>query len=154
MIAQICGKIIQKGNNNILLDVSGITYEVLVPAIIMERINDTASEEGVVRLVTYHYLQVEPSRSRPILVGFINEIERDFFIEFITVSGIGPRAALKAINQPISRIAQAIDEGDSGFLCSLPGIGRQRAKEVVAKLQSRIGKFGLIRDKDAKAVSL
>ena len=43
-------------------------------------------------------------------------------------------------------IAKAIDEGDLAFLKSLPGIGEQRAKEIVAKLQNKVGKFGLIQD--------
>jgi Holliday junction DNA helicase RuvA len=92
-------------------------------------------------------LQAEPNKSKPVLIGFLNEIERDFFEQFITVSGIGPRAAIKALNQPISRIAKAIDDSDVKFLCGLPGIGQQRAKEIIAKLQGKVGKFGLIQDK-------
>ncbi|MFA6385037.1 MAG: helix-hairpin-helix domain-containing protein, partial [Candidatus Omnitrophota bacterium] len=68
----------------------------------------------------------------------------------ITVSGIGPRAAVRALNKPISAIARAIDEGDIVFLKTLPGIGQQRAKEIVAKLQNKVGKFGLIQDGAAK----
>ncbi|HLD82509.1 MAG TPA: Holliday junction branch migration protein RuvA, partial [Candidatus Omnitrophota bacterium] len=101
----------------------------------------------------YHYHQVEPSKSTPVLIGFLNEIEKEFFEIFITVSGIGPRAALKALNQPISLIAKAIDEGDTNFLRSLPGIGQQRAKEIVAKLQNKVGKFGLIQDEVVKTVN-
>jgi Holliday junction DNA helicase RuvA len=102
--------------------------------------------------VTYHYHQVEPSKSTPVLIGFQNNIEKDFFQVFITVSGIGPRAALKALNKPISMIAKAIDEGDVKFLRSLPGIGEQRAKEIVAKLQNKVGRFGLIQDSKIKEV--
>jgi Holliday junction DNA helicase RuvA len=80
------------------------------------------------------------------LIGFLNEIEKEFFEIFITVSGIGPRAALKALSEPISLIARAIDEADTNFLKSLPGIGQQRAKEIIAKLQNKVGKFGLIQD--------
>jgi Holliday junction DNA helicase RuvA len=43
-------------------------------------------------------------------------------------------------------IAKAIDEADTHFLKSLPGIGQQRAKEIIAKLQNKVGKFGLIQD--------
>jgi Holliday junction DNA helicase RuvA len=107
---------------------------------------DEFSQDGQIKLITYHYLQAEPSKSIPILIGFINEIEKEFFELFITVSGIGPRAALKALNKPISLIAKAINDADSALLCSLPGIGRQRAKEIIAKLQGKMGKFGLIQD--------
>ena len=95
---------------------------------------------------TYHYLQVEPSKGFPFLIGFLNEIEKEFFEKFITVSGIGPKAAVRALKAPISLIARAIDMGDVSFLKSLPGIGEQRAKEIVAKLQGKVGKFGLIQD--------
>ena len=81
------------------------------------------------------------------MVGFINEIEKDFFEKFITVSGIGPRAAVKALNRPISEIARAINDGNLEYLRTLPGIGLQRGKEIIAKLQGKIGRFGLIQDK-------
>ena len=107
----------------------------------------------MISLKTYHYLQTEPSKTTPVLIGFLNDIEKDFFEIFITVSGIGPRAALKAINKPISQIAKAIDEADIAFLKSLPGIGEQRAKEIIAKLQNKVGRFGLIQDGALKTVS-
>lgn len=150
MIARISGKIIEKGVNYLLIDVGGISYEVLIPAAVMQRLQDNISQDQKIDLITYHYSQLEPSKSTPVLIGFLNEIEKEFFQVFITVSGIGPRAALKALNQPISLIAQAIDNGDISFLKSLPGIGQQRAKEVVAKLQNKVGKFALLRDAHTK----
>lgn len=147
MIARIQGKLKEKGQNYLLIDIGGITYEVLLPVTSMQRLDEAVTPDGTVSLVTYHYYQMEPSRGIPVLIGFLNEVEKEFFQSFITVSGIGPRAALKALNQPISLIAKAIDEGDLDFLRSLPGIGQQRAKEVVAKLQNKVGKFGLLRDR-------
>jgi len=146
MICRICGKVIEKGTNYISVDIGGICYEVLMPQTVMQRLKDNIGPDNSVSLITYHYLQVEPSKSTPVLVGFLNEIEKEFFEIFITVSGIGPRAALKALNQPISLIAKAIDEADIEFLKSLPGIGQQRAREIIAKLQNKVGKFGLIQD--------
>jgi len=146
MIAQISGKIIRQNSNSLLVDVSGICYEVLIPTAIMRRMEKNLDKARPVTLVTYHYHNLEPSKAVPILIGFLNEIERDFFLQFISVSGIGPRAALKALAMPFSTIANAIARGDISFLKSLPGIGQQRAKEIVAKLQARVGKFGLIQD--------
>jgi len=146
MIARICGKVIEKNQNCLIIDVGSISYEIFIPATVMQRLDENISDDGTISLITYHYFQVEPSKSTPILIGFLNEIEKEFFESFITVSGIGPRAALKALNKPISLIARAIDEGDLNFLKSLPGIGQQRAKEIVAKLQNKVGKFGLIQD--------
>ena len=149
MISRISGTIIERGEHYVLISVGGLAYEVWLPVAVEQRLEEAAAQDGTVRLVTYHYLQVDPSRSIPVLIGFINEVEKEFFESFITVSGIGPRAALKALNQPISSIARAIDEADLGFLKSLPGIGQQRAKEIVAKLQHKVGKFGLIKDSQA-----
>lgn len=150
MISRISGKVIEKKQNHLILEISGISYQVFIPATVMQRIDKSIDGDGRLNLVTFHYLQVDPAKSIPVLIGFLNEVEKDFFEIFITVSGIGPRAALKALNKPISLIARAIDEADIAFLKSLPGIGEQRAREIIAKLQNKIGKFGLIQDGKVK----
>jgi len=150
MIYRITGKVLEKGLNYLVLDLGGLSYEVLIPACVMQGIDKAIGTDGRISLLTYHYYQVEQSKSIPVLIGFLNQVEKDFFEIFITVSGIGSRAALKALNQPISLIARAIDEGDLAYLKSLPGIGEQRAKEIVAKLQNKVGKFGLIQDRDTR----
>lgn len=142
MIARIFGKVIKKNSNSIILESGGMHYEVLAAQTVIEKILDNET----IQLVTYHYHHLEPSRSIPVLIGFLNEIEKDFFEKFITVSGIGPRAAIKSLIKPVSLIAKAIDSGDIDFLKSLPGIGQQRAKEIVAKLQGKVGKFALMQD--------
>ena len=146
MIARITGKLIEQKKQSIVLENGGISYEVFLPVITLARLHENLLPENHVHLFTYHYHHLEPSRSIPVLIGFLNEVEREFFEEFITVSGIGPKAALRAINMPISLIAKAIDEADANFLRSLPGIGPQRAKEIIAKLQGKVGRFGLIQD--------
>jgi len=147
MICGITGKLQEKGTNYLILDLCGLSYEVFIPTCVMQGINESTAPDGKISLLTYHYYQVEQAKSIPVLVGFLSRVEKDFFEIFITVSGIGPRAALKALNKPIPSIAKAIDEGDLVFLKSLPGIGEQRAKEIVAKLQNKVGKFGLIKDR-------
>jgi Holliday junction DNA helicase RuvA len=154
MITRISGKVIERGTNFLVIDVNGLSYEVFVPAAVMQRLDENIAADGRISLITYHYFQLEPSRGTPVLIGFMNEVEKEFFEIFITVSGIGPRAALKALNKPISLIARAIDEADTNFLKSLPGIGQQRAREIVAKLQNKVGKFGLIRDSRIKEAPL
>ena len=154
MISRITGKIIERGNNYLVIDTNGLSYQVLLPATVMQRVDGCLSGDGLICLKTFHYLQTDQAKSIPVLIGFINDVEKDFFEVFITVSGIGPRAALKALNKPISEIARAIDEGDLVFLKSLPGIGEQRAKEIIAKLQNKIGRFGLIQDRGNKETSV
>jgi Holliday junction DNA helicase RuvA len=147
MISYISGKIKRRFEECLVIDVQGIAYEVLVPKAVMNILDDNLSPDGSIELVTYHYLHVEPSRSKPILIGFSNEVERDFFEQFITVSGVGPKAAVRALSRPISVIAEAIDAANLGLLRTLPGIGEQRAREIVAKLQGKVGKFCLIQDR-------
>ena len=154
MICRISGKLVDRRENSVILDVNGLSYEVMIPESVMNSLETKVKEDGIISLIVYHYLQVEPSRSYPFLIGFLNEIEKEFFEKFITVSGIGPKAAVRALKVPISTIAQAIDRGDVSFLNSLPGIGTQRAKEIVAKLQGKVGKFGLIQDGEYVETSL
>jgi len=147
MISRLRGVVREMGDAQLLMDVNGICYEVFVPPAVQRALPERIGPSGELELVTYHYQQLEVGRGIPVLIGFLNEIEREFFERFITVAGIGPKAALKALTQPIPIIAQAIDEGDLSLLKSLPGIGDQRAREIVAKLQGKVGKFGLIQAK-------
>src|ERR1700688_1170991 len=149
MIIGIKGKITFISEAAITLEANGLSYEILTPISVLQRVKENQDSDGNIRLITYHYYQMTPSSGVPVLVGFLNEVERDFFLEFIKVSGIGPRAAVKALNRAIGEIAQAIDRGDTKFLKTLPGIGEQKAKEIVAKLQGKMGKFTLMKDRVA-----
>lgn len=154
MITRISGKIIDQLNNSLFIHVGGFCYEVLVPPAIMQAVPSLYDEENNITLKTYHYYQNEPSRSVPVLIGFMNDLEKEFFELFITVSGIGPKAAVRALAVPISSIVEAIDNADYGLLQSLPGIGKQRAREIVAKLQGKVSKFGLIKKNPPQNISL
>ncbi|MBV8297929.1 MAG: hypothetical protein JO083_00005, partial [Candidatus Eremiobacteraeota bacterium] len=65
---------------------------------------------------------------------------------------IGPKSAARAFSAPMARIARAIDEGDHAFLKTLPGIGQQKARDIVAKLQGKVARFLLIQDAPRRAV--
>ena len=148
MISRLHGTLMDRKEMTAFVQTNGLTYEILVPYAIMRTLDRYVGSDGSIQFVTFHYHHVEPSRSVPILIGFMNDVERDFFETFITVSGIGPKAAVRAINQPIPLIARAIDDGNLEFLRTLPGIGPQRAKEIVAKLQGKVGKYALMPDGD------
>jgi len=151
MISHISGKIKKKKDSSIVVEIGGMCYEILVPPIVMKSIDKAKSEDGNINLVTFHYYQMEPSKAVPVLIGFLNEIEKEFFELFITVSGVGPKAACRALSQSFSVIAEGIDRGDISLLKTLPGIGEQRAREIIAKLQGKVGKFALIQDRFAEA---
>lgn len=147
MICKIAGKIIQRNESSLLVDVQGIGYEVFIPKGVIASFK---KDDDYGEFVTFHYYQSDPSKSVPVLIGFLNQVEKEFFEKFITVSGIGPKAAVRAISEPIADIARAIDRADINFLKKLPGIGTQRAREIIAKLQGKVGKFGLIQSSAEK----
>ena len=145
MISRMNGKLLKKSENELLLDVGGIGYEISIPLTVFNELKDKNIGDSV-ELITFYYLANDPARSIPVLIGFMNQLEKEFFSSFITVSGVGPKAAIRALNKPISMIIQAIESGDSKFLKGLSGIGEQRAKQIIAKLQGKVGRFGLIKD--------
>lgn len=154
MISQIRGKIKSKKEGRVLVEMSGgLCYDVLVPEATMRLVEIQNNEGEDTSFITYHYFQTDHSKSIPVLIGFLSEIEKEFFEKFITVSGVGPKAACRALSLPISEIADAIDRADLVFLKTLPGIGEQRAKEIIAKLQGKVGKFGLIQDRSIKTTA-
>lgn len=146
MISHISGKIKKRKDLSIVVDLDGLSYEVLIPPVVMKSIDSACSADGHINLITFHYYQMDQSKAVPVLIGFLNEIEKEFFEQFITVSGIGPKAACRALSLSFSTIAEAIDKGDAALLKTLPGIGEQKAREIIAKLQGKVGKYGLIRD--------
>jgi holliday junction DNA helicase RuvA len=148
MITELAGRIAELNDASLVLNIGGVYYEIHVLKTVLEDMRDKAVGDEV-RIVIYHYVQTDPSKSIPMLLGFRNKIEREFFIKFTSVSGIGPKAALRALSVPISQIAQAIDATDVAFLKTLPGVGEQRAREIIAKLQGKVGRFGLIQDSKA-----
>ena len=94
----------------------------------------------------YSVVNLEGNSGRFTYYGFTNAIEREFFEALLTVASIGPRSAARAFSQPMSSIAGAIDRADHAYLRSLPGIGQQKARDIVAKLQGKVAKFLLIQD--------
>ncbi len=150
MISRIKGKIKDITELSVLLETGNLTYEILIPSAVMNSIDNNNGED--IELITYHYYQTDPSKSVPVLIGFLNQIEKEFFERFISVSGVGPKAACRALTLPFSTIADGIDSADITLLKSLPGIGEQKAKEIIAKLQGKVGKFGLIQDRGVTKV--
>lgn len=146
MIRYIEGKLLKKEEDRVVVLANGVGYEILLPAIVRKTFaSKRAGEDGEIIKLYIYYHQTE-RQPKPLLIGFNFEPEKEFFEKFITVSGIGPKAAVKALSTPITKIVKAIAQGDLDTLKSLPGIGEQRAKEIIAKLQKKVGKFGLIQE--------
>jgi len=99
-----------------------------------------------ISLFIIHYLDGNPAHGRmtPRLIGFLTEVEREFFELFCSVDGVGIKKALRAMVRPVSDIATAIEEQDLESLSSLPGIGSATAERIVAKLRRKVPKFALM----------
>jgi holliday junction DNA helicase RuvA len=152
LISYIRGRLAIRNDTDVILWAGGIGYDVLVPATVMQGLlKRSEAEREDVTLVTFHYYENNQSRIIPRLIGFSNEVEREFFELFITVANMGPKTAVRALTQSFHSIAEAIESGSHKELSSLPGIGDKKARQIVATLQGKAGKFALIRDEDVAA---
>lgn len=148
MIASITGRLRRKDEDRIVLETGGLGYEVLLPPIVMRQFEGLKADEGEsageVKLVThYHATRDQP---RPVLIGFTSELDKEFFEKLITVKDMGPMVAARALAAPVGEVAAAIARQDEKYLRSLPGIGPQKAKNIVAQLHGKVAKFALARD--------
>lgn len=147
MIARISGTLVSREENSVVLETGGLGYEILVPHIVGKALETRPLGEPLV-LETIYYLSVEQTRATPVLIGFQNAIEKEFFEKLTTVPKIGPRAALGMFARPVSTIARAIETADVVLLQSLPGVGKQKARDLIAALQGKVAKFALMQDSD------
>jgi Holliday junction DNA helicase RuvA len=142
VIGYIQGKILKKEKDRLLILANHIGYEILVPTVVMDALTDrNAGDE----LALHVYFQQTERQPKPILIGFMHEVEKEFFQNFISVEDIGPLKAVKAMTVPVSEIARAIEARDLDALARLKGIGKRTAQKIIATLEGRMGKFALMR---------
>lgn len=144
MIARIRGTLSEVRTNSVYLDLDDLTYQVQVPAV---NIQDLQSRIG--QRITLHTLQYIEGNSAfgnqvPRLAGFLTEKERDFFLRFIGVQGLGMNKGLRAMTLPVGEIAAAIEMRDAATLSKLPGIGKRTAEKMIAELHGKLGEFGAL----------
>ena len=147
MISKLRGTLVERSENSIVVDVGGVGYTVLVPGIVAKAL-ETAPLDEPIALETIYYLQVEQTRATPILLGFQNAIQREFFEKLLAVPRMGPRSALQTFARPVSTLATAIETNNTALLKSLPGVGPQKVRDIVATLQGKVAKFALMQDSD------
>jgi Holliday junction DNA helicase RuvA len=145
VIAYLRGPVLRRTEEMVVVETGGVGYEVHLPAVVARTLPHARDgEQPVVELfISFHATQNQP---RPLLIGFVHEVEQEFFERFITVDGLGPTKAMKAIVRPIHEIADAIERKDVPFLRRLPGIGERTAEKVVATLHGKMGKYALLRE--------
>jgi Holliday junction DNA helicase RuvA len=144
LITKITGQLTALQNDCATLKIGAFEYEVLIPEFTRRRLQSQMSSE--VSLFTIEYLEGNPMQGRmtPRVIGFLTEVEREFFDLFCSVDGVGVKKALRSMVQPVKDIATAIEEQDAKILSSLPGIGAAMAERIIAKLRRKVPKFALM----------
>lgn len=148
MITRITGQLTVLNEDALTLAVDAFEYEVLIPEFSRRQLQGKVGE--TVRLHTIEYLEGNPMQGRltPRLIGFLTEVEREFFELFCSVDGVGVKKALRAMVRPVREVASAIEDQDPKTLSSLPGIGPAMAERIVAKLRRKVPKFALLAARD------
>ena len=144
MITRITGKLLRLGDDSATLGIEAFEYQVFIAD--YARRNLAGMVEQNISLCTIYHMDGDPSRGRvtPRLIGFLNEVEREFFEMFCSVDGVGAKKALRAMVRPVQDIAIMIEEQDAKGLSSLPGVGAATAERIIAKLRRKMSKFALL----------
>jgi Holliday junction DNA helicase RuvA len=145
MITRIHGKLIRLEDEFCVLEVEPFEYQVLIPDFTRRQLQMKTGES--VALHTLHYLEgnaAQGGRLTPRLIGFLSEVEREFFELFCSVGGLGVKKALRAMVRPVQDIARSIEQQDVNSLKTLPGIGGKSAEKIIAELRRKMAKFALL----------
>lgn len=134
MIARLFGKVADKQPNRLVVDVSGVGYDVQVP---LSTYYVSAEVGGEMALRIHTHVREDQLS----LYGFATELELAMFEKLIAVSGIGPKLALSVLSGIEPRdLAAAILRNDVGRLTSIPGIGKKTAERICVELRDRLPK--------------
>lgn len=136
MIGRLHGKLLEKNPPQILIDVSGVGYEVDVP---MSTFCNLPEVGGELTLHT-HFVVREDAL---LLYGFATLAERAVFRALIKISGVGPKIALALLSGiTVDQLKDAVDRGETGLLTKVPGIGKKTAERLVLELKDKLAGTG------------
>ena len=132
MIGRLRGSLLEIKGNDVLVDVSGIGYEVEVAASVLEK----APQTGQVLTLYTHFVVREDAQ---LLFGFATASERDLFRGFIKINGVGPKLALSLLSSlDVATLAMAVRTEDISMLTRVPGIGKKTAERLMLELKNRL----------------
>jgi len=154
MIVRMSGTLIEVNEDAVVVERDGVAREVLVPRF---AIGELAATRGrVITLHTLEFLEGNPAAGNlvPRILGFPRSEDRAFFSLFVSVKGLGARKALKALSEPVSRVATWIQSGDVKALARLTGIGSRTAEVLVASLKGKLNGFAAPSGDAAAVVTL
>ena len=132
MIAHVFGKVAEKFNGSLVIDVHGVGYEVSVAT----NDFDAVILDQEVKFYTYHHVREQSEE----LFGFSSLAAKKLFEMLITVQGVGPKAALAILSLgDAEQVRNAIANADSSFVQKATGVGKKTAERVVVDLSDKVG---------------
>jgi Holliday junction DNA helicase RuvA len=135
MIAFLKGYIEEKREGLVILDVSGVGYEVEISSITQEQLESAGSE---VKLLIYHHITDSDQR----LFGFFSTDEKALFEKLITVKGVGPKLGLTILSGlPADQLIGAITNAEASTLSKVPGIGKKTAERIIVELKDKLAEY-------------
>jgi Holliday junction DNA helicase RuvA len=132
VIAHLRGRIFAKQPNRIIIDVSGVGYDVAVPLSTFYGLGEPGAEIAL-RIHTH------VREDALLLYGFATLLELDLFERLIGISGIGPKVALSVLSGIEPReLVRAVERGDVVRLTAIPGVGKKTSERIVLELKDRL----------------
>jgi Holliday junction DNA helicase RuvA len=132
LISYIKGTLVEKSPARIVVESSGLGYEVLIPLSSYDVLGDVGSDA----LVYTHFHVREDTHA---LFGFATTKERRLFQMLISVSGIGPRSALTILSgSSVDDFCDAIVKEEVNYLTAISGVGRKTAQRLIVELKGRM----------------
>jgi Holliday junction DNA helicase RuvA len=132
MIAHLSGTLLEKHPNLIILDVHGVGYEITIPVSVFSSLPERSQP---VQLHIHTHVR-EDALS---LFGFLTAADKALFEKLITVSGIGPSLAVKALSGlTAGDLVAAIRSGAIELLVRIPGVGKKTAERMVLELRDKL----------------
>ena len=137
MITFLSGKVVETLPTQVVIEVNGVGYEVLIPLSSYDKLPAPGNE---VHLLTHLAIREDAH----ILYGFMSAAERDLFRLLVnTVTGIGPKIALNILSgMSVPAFRGAVANGDIKALAKISGLGKKTAERIVVELRDRIGAAG------------
>lgn len=132
MIAHLRGTLLEKHPNQVIVDVGGVGYEVLIPVSTFSSLPETGGE---VRLHIHTHVREDAL----VLFGFVSQTDKALFEKLITVSGVGPKLAITTLGGLTAPdLAAAIKQGSLETLTRIPGVGKKTAERLVLELRDKL----------------
>lgn len=138
MIARLVGRLAEKSPAELVVDVNGVGYRVVVSLTAFAALPDAGDQ---VALEIHTHLRENALD----LFGFLGAEEKALFVALITVAGVGPRMAMNVLSGlPAAELRDALARGNVARLVAIPGIGKRTAERLIVELQDRMRKLAAL----------